>query len=264
MPGLTRMLLVLLCCGCGTSRNTELLESRLREHEDRLHQLSQQLERSENELALSQKEAADLRTQLAGTGQPVLQPEQANVLYRLSGLKIDQLQSAILPASESDQRLLNVVVTPVDQYNEALKIPGNLELKLLDESTELARFDIPAAELAENWSTGWVTSGYVIQLPLDASLLPTSPVNVVVTLRSLDGREFSHQARLETGVSAGVIEQVSFEDKVPDPPGMETKVPTPREPVSAPPPHDSLTVRPQNDRIETSDRRTIDEFPIYR
>ncbi len=264
MPGLSRLLVLCLLCGCGANRHTELLESRLREHEERLHQLSQQLERSENELAISRKEANDLRTQLAGTGRPVLQPEQANVLYRLSGLKIDQLQSAILPASQSDQRLLNVVITPMDQYGEALKIPGNLELKLLHENAELARFDIGAAELAENWSTGWVTSGYVIQLPIEASLLTSSHVNVVATLKSLDGREFSHQARLETGVSGGAIEQVSLEETATEPPVMEAKVPPPRDPVSAPSPEESMIVRPQNERIDTSDRRTIDEFPVYR
>ncbi len=241
-----------LLSGCSTRKQTELLEARLRDQQEMMTRLSEQLERSKNELSIARQESQDLRSQLIASGKPVLQPEQSAVLYRLAGVQVDELQSAILPASSSDQKILNLVLTPLDQYRQPLKIPVDVTLEISTSEKIVETMNITSKDLADNWSSGWITSGYVLQLPIETSKLLSPQISISVTCNTLDGRQFEDTVKLE-GLSLHL-----------------RNVPDPIEPVSLEEQSSDISQEAQksailpNIRIDTSDRRTIDEFPVYR
>jgi len=239
---------VCLASGCSTRKETDLLEARLRDQEERLTQTLDDLQRTRSELELTRKESQDLRTQLVRKGRPVLQPEQADVFYRLSGLRIDPLQSAILPASHESERILNLVVTPVDQYDQPLKYPANLTLIAKAKDAEIARLDYQAAEVAAKWSEGWLSSGYVLQIPIATAKLEAEAIAVEVQFLTPDGRDFSSQVTLP-GLNAERSEASSI-----------LQVSAEEERDSAMDDEDQQEAT----RIDHSDRRTIDEFPVLR
>ncbi len=250
MKPLCIILILSLLGGCSTRKQTDMLEARLRDQQSMLTRLSEQLERSKNELSVARLESQDLRSQLTASGKPVLQLEQSAVLHRLAGVQIDELQSAILPASSSDQKILNLVLAPLDQYGQPLKIPVDVTLRISASEKIVETITIPSKDMAENWLTGWISSGYVLQLPIESSKLMSPQINIAVVCDTLDGRRFEDSVKLE-GLSIpssdAPIEPVSFEEQTPE-----------------------ITQEAQNPvlqpdvRVDTSDRRTIEEFPIYR
>ncbi|MBV08878.1 MAG: hypothetical protein CMN21_06615 [Rubinisphaera sp.] len=252
MKPLWIILILSLLAGCSTRKQTELLEARLRDQQEMMTQLSEQLERSKNELSIARQESQDLRSQLIASGKPVLQPEQSAVLYRLAGVQVDELQSAILPASSGDHKILNLVLTPLDQYRQPLKIPFDVTLEISASEEIVETLNITSKDLADNWSTGWITSGYVLQLPIETRKLLSPQIRISVTCNTLDGRQFEDTIKLE-GLSL-----------------HSSDVPDPIEPVSFEEPSSEILQEAQksailpNVRIDTSDRRTIDEFPVYR
>lgn len=245
IPG-SMLLLVVLLVGCTTRKQTDLLEARLRDQESRISELMDSLDRSQADLKLAQKQNLDLTQQLSQSGQPVLQPEQANVLYRLAGVRIDPLQSAILPVSQTSESMLNLVLTPLDQYDEPLKIPADLTVEVRVSRQVVETFQLSATELASRWNSGWLSSGYILQFPLSEQTTAAKNLDVTARFRSLDGREFTDKLRIAGQHDPPVMQAV------PRPPEFDA------EPDRIPDLPDETT------RMETSDRRTVDEFPIYR
>ncbi len=233
--------------GCAADRQSELLEARLREQQDYAAKLASQLERAKADLSVASQESNTLRKQLIASGKQPLEPEQADVLYRMTKLKIDQLQSSIIPVGNSNRPLINMVVTPVDQFNEPIKLPGNVTINIVDQQDSLLEtHSFTAAQVREKWNAGWVSSGFVFQLPwpekIPFSDLSGQQIKLKATFKTADGREFeaTHQLKVkeqhDTQANPGEpIKQANF----------------------APP-------KASPGRIDTSDRRTIDEFPVFR
>ena len=253
------LILILLCnlsAGCVSAQKTEVLEARLREQQLQAARMAGKLERAQSDLIVAQQESNGLRQQLAADGKQPIHPEQANVLYRMANLRIDQLQSSILPVSHSDSGLINVVLTPVDQYNESLKLPGSITIELLAEQPDgeklLDRHEFSASQVQKKWNAGWVSSGFVLQFPWPEkhSLADYSEQHLVLkaTFITVDGRKFVARHQLKVG------KQASFAtDSIASSPEKTELEQTKFEQPSAEP-----------GRIDTSDRRTIDEFPILR
>jgi len=322
------VLFVCLANGCTIGRQTEALEAQLRTQEDHLAQLAGQLERTRAELAAARQDSDALRAQLASDGQPVIPAEQAELFYRLHKIRIDSLQSSYLPGDPGQAGELQVMITPLDEFETALRIPGEVRLKVVEQTGSgnapavVAERSFSPAEVRENWTAGWVTSGFVLQWPWPAELPdPESleAVQLVAEFETLDGRAFettqtlklrksterplsappvaahtiSHteatdQQPSETAktpaVELAAVEQPVEEKKVPNPPSFDVPAPLPI-PVPIPSPRKiSSTSTAQADktptaanaeiqvppapappaRTEHSDRRVIEEFPVYR
>ncbi len=235
--------------GCAADRQTELLEARLREQQDYAAQLASQLEHARADLSVARQESSTLRQQLLAKGKQPLEPEQADVLYRMTKLKIDPLQSSIIPAGASNRPVINLVVTPVDQFNEPLKLPGQVAIELFTQTSgnsPVEKYQFSAAEVRKKWNSGWVSSGFVFQLPWPEKVpfehLTGEQIEVKSVFTTADGRTFSASRKLKikkslnsSAESSNGVKQAGFSEKEAKPA-----------------------------RIDTSDRRTIDEFPVLR
>ncbi len=270
MSGACGMLaLLLLLAGCSANRHVDTLEAQLRHQESEINRLTGALNRVEAELMATREDSQALRTQLTGAGQQVIPPEQAELFYRVTGVQIDKLQTSYLQGEQGESGRLAVMVTPVDQFQTALRVPGEITIKLRPTETEgqaaLLHQTFHAREVQQLWTAGWVSSGYLLQIPWDtehagdtAADQPMQAVSLEATFRTFDGRQFSTQlefalppGRNPTEIAAGEPEQLEQ---------PERRVPVPIEPVVFEP------VRPPSGfpRTDTSDRRTIEEFPVYR
>ena len=249
--------LLLAPIGCTANRESELLEARLREQENQLLQLSNQLDKSQVNLSVAQQESNALREQLTATGKQGIQPEQADVLYRMAKLKIDPYQSSILPAAHSSKpALINIVITPVDQFEEPLKLPGDVTITIFADSVDQSKskpYHFTASDVRKKWNSGWVTSGFVIQLPLPEELagLKNSgrSITLKATFKTTDGREFHATQKLRK-------KTLSDQDRIPIA-GIAEEKHIKQAKFTSP---EKTNKQP----IDTSDRRTIDEFPIFR
>ena len=199
-------------CGCTIGHQTEALEAQLRSQEDHLAELASQLERTRADLAAARKDSEALRTQLVSEGKPVIPAEQAEQFYRLGKIRIDTLQSSYLPGDPGQPGHLQVSLAPLDEFDTALRIPGEVTLQILSEDSQgnpagvMAETIFPASEVRENWNAGWVTSGFVLQWPWPDGLPdPETLDSILLAARfeTLDGRSFESTQKLRLRKSAG-------------------------------------------------------------
>jgi len=264
------VLLVLLLSGCSMSRQTETLEAYLREQETQLSSIHRQLQQTEADLAAARQESQLLRSQLTSSGKAVIPPEQAELFYRLSGIQFDTMQTSFLPGEAAGTGEFTVFITPVDQFQTALRIPGEIQISVLSatdsEPRTLAHTTFPANQVQGAWTAGWVSSGFVLQLPWTSqqqAQLNDHKVLLEATFKTIDGRNFTarHPVTLPSGGATPTALQT-----VPvaaEPPLLET----PASPQIVPANFLDVPPAPASTRpsaIDTSDRRTIDEFPKYR
>jgi len=190
------------CCvllglaGCAGRGETDLLHARLREQQQQLADAQTQLEAAQRELKQSRRETEGLRTQLASTQGPGLLPEQSDLLVRVTDLRINPLLTAGLDQDESvGDEVLSVHFAPVDSDGELVRLPGEIEITVLDPQAsatdrEIARWTFTAAESRERWVRGFLGTGYQFTLPWPS---PPRHADLVVhvTLKTADGREFT-------------------------------------------------------------------------
>ena len=160
-----------LCAGCATRGNPEVLESRLRQYEDTLTETQQQLDTTQQELRVARRETLSLREQLAQQNKDSLMPEQANVLYRVAGVKLNPLLSGGLDNDgQAGDDLLVAMLVPYDEDGELLKLPGEVRLQVFDgplaeEKRSLGTWEFTADECREHWHSGFAGSGFLFQMP---------------------------------------------------------------------------------------------------
>lgn len=190
--------LILLVClsGCLGRGETDLLQARLRDQQQLLTETESQLQSTTQDLKIARKETEGLRVQLAQSGQPGLLPEQSDVLIRASAIKINTMLTAGFDKDDAygDDSLV-VHFMPVDDLGEALRLPGDIEIKVLDpalpeNSQTIASWTFTAAESREKWFRGLFGAGYQFTLPWKAP--PKNAELVVhVQLKPADGRTFT-------------------------------------------------------------------------
>lgn len=199
-------------CGCTIGHQTEALEAQLRSQEDHLAELASQLERTRADLAAARKDSEALRTQLVSEGKPVIPAEQAEQFYRLGKIRIDTLQSSYLPGDPGQPGHLQISLAPLDEFDTALRIPGEVTLQILSEDSQgnpagvMAETVFPASEVRKNWNTGWVTSGFVLQWPWPDGLPDPETLDSILLaarFKTLDGRSFESTQKLRLRKSAG-------------------------------------------------------------
>ncbi|MBI1348741.1 hypothetical protein GC163_20910 [bacterium] len=189
-------LLLMGLSGCLGRGETDLLQARLREQQQRLTEAESQLQTSQRDLKLARKETEGLRVQLAQSGQPGLLPEQSDILVRASAIKINTMLTAGFDQDDSygDDSLV-VHFMPVDDLGEPLRLPGDIEIKVLDpalpeDAQTIAHWNFTAAESREKWFRGLFGAGYQFTLPWKAPP-EHSELVVHVQLKPADGRSFT-------------------------------------------------------------------------
>ena len=191
-----------LICGCSSGRgDVELLEARLRVQEDALAETDSKLQTAQRELTVARRESQSLRVQLASRGDAVLLPEQADQMYRVTGIGFSSLLTAGVdrdgvPGDEG----LTAVLAPHDAEGELVKLPGRLELDVLDLSRprgeqRIGRWAYSAEESRKLWHAGFMSSGFQVDVPWQGT--PASQDLVLhARFTTIDERRFDTQTEL--------------------------------------------------------------------
>ena len=189
----TGMLLCGLAAGCSLRPNAAL-ENELRIHEDRVFSLQQELQRTQQELVAARRESEHLREQARLNGEHVLASEQADVLFRAEGLRINTLLSGGLDEDgRKGDELLSLVLEPFDADGGTLKLPGDLTIELsdpaADDAESLGEWTFSAEDVRTAWHSGLIVTGFKFRLPLPSALQHDTVV-VHARLSTSDGRLF--------------------------------------------------------------------------
>lgn len=175
--------------------DTSALEAELRSYEDRIADLERELEKTENELTVARREAAHHREQASMTGEMVLTSEQADLLFRAEGLRINSLLTGGLDEDgRPGDEILTLVLEPFDADEQTVKLPGEVTIELLDPAAEadtklISRWTFTAEEVRKAWHSSFLITGFKFRLPWQ-----TSPSHETLVLHARlvtgDGRTF--------------------------------------------------------------------------
>lgn len=193
--------------GCLGRRNVELLESRLRDREDEVHQLQGELDRTRTDLLAARREVSRLQSGLTSVTSLNDPAETIHAVARATGIRINRLQSGGLDQDEqAGDELLHAVIEPVDGNGQVLAVPGELTLEVTDPARprgerELARVHYSRDRAEKRWHNGLLSTGYHVQLPWEH---PPAGETVVVHARltTPDGRSFSSTETVRVTPSA--------------------------------------------------------------
>lgn len=230
--------LALLCAwfavGCASRGDLDLLESQLRLQEDRLFALQRDLNAANAEIQSAHREADVLRDQLAERrDRPALQPEQSRAISQVTGVSLNKMFTGGLNRDdEPGDDLLNVLVTPHDEQADLVKLPGRMEIEVLDLSQTgtdrtIGRWQYDAAETAKHWHNG-IAKGYQFRLPWQQQ--PQSEELILnVRYTTTDGRRFTTNRKVRIDPPASAVASAA-------PRQTESWQPPPRARVAAPAP----------------------------
>jgi outer membrane murein-binding lipoprotein Lpp len=183
-----------LAAGCASRGQLDILESRLRQQDDAITQLQNQLTTTQSQLQASRRESDDLKTQLADGTRPA-RVEQVSALGQVEGIELNRyLTGGLDRDGKPGDELLSVLIAPTDAQGNLVKAPGSVSVTLFDLSKPEAQQRIGRWEYAPKqadglWVSGFLGSGYVIRVPWQEN--PQS-ANLLVhaRLKTIDGRQF--------------------------------------------------------------------------
>lgn len=195
--------LLIFAVGCQSQPKHAALERQMREREGKIRNLEQQLANSEKLLADQDQELAALRDSSArdasdsihavSHAKVVSGPEETQVAWgSVDSLKIHTLTSGLMPASTQPGRLMNVVLQPLDDEGELVKVAGQLQVHVAavqpdGRTVVLASEDYSITDSRRLWSRGLVSSGFHVQLNIPAEdwqqLTDTDQLLVTATLK---------------------------------------------------------------------------------
>jgi outer membrane murein-binding lipoprotein Lpp len=185
----------MLICGCLSRGNSDLLRARIRDQQSQLAETERQMTFAQSELQRARREAESLRTELARGGMNAAGAEYTEALVRVRTLQIHSLLSGGVNKDEKpgDDAFVAQVV-PVDEDGEIVKLPGNIELTLLDPALpesqrQIGHWKYSAEECRSHWTRGFTGAGYQFTMPLTE---PPAHESLVLhaKLTASDGRSF--------------------------------------------------------------------------
>ena len=202
------ILLSVLCTGC-RSGGEELLEAQLRAREDRIRNLESQLVEQRSSVRTFQEESRILRAELE-------RPDSVPVSEQIAaGFAVQELQFSSMLTGVLDDNRVHAVVRPTDKDGDIVKLPGQLQLQLVDLSAPedertLGKWVWSPGEAEELWSSAAIGTGYVVDLPV--SELPTGrKLTLLARFRPGDGRKFDALHELTTPEVSSDVMQVGFD-----------------------------------------------------
>ncbi len=260
--------------GCASRSGLEVLESSLRQQEDRLAGLQQQLDATQSELQISQNEVAQLRSQLAANGQQSHTPEHFENEFKATGLRFNAyLTSGIDRDGYPGDDVLSVLLYPHDEQGGLVKLPGSVELRAVDLSApegqqEIGSWSFTPEQTKKAWHTGFLAAGFLFEEAWQR-LPQGSNITLHARFKTLDGRQFDAVQPLKVTVPGG--------GPLAQTPPLQTKVRVGK-PTISPVGYDARKHRDEdepnaefeedaNDKrgvIETSDRYREHELPVIR
>lgn len=207
---------VLLLCvlipvvGCQLQPQHAALERQMREREATIRNLEQRLANNEKLLADQDQELAALRNRSSqaadnsihsvSSARDVASAEETQVAWgSVDSLKIHTLTSGLMPASGQSGRLMNVVLQPLDDEGELVKVAGKLQVHIAavqadGKTVALAGEDYSITDSRRLWNRGLVSSGFHVQLEILAEdwqqLTDTDQLLVTATLELAADRIF--------------------------------------------------------------------------
>jgi len=190
------VLLMAGVCGCSARGNVDLLESRLRQQEDKLFQTGAELESARSDLTVARREVDALRMQLVSRGDATILPERADALFRAEGIRFNTLQTGGLDRdNQRGDDSLSAVLVPHDVDGDLVKLSGRIQLELFDlalpgDRQRIGSWDFDATQSSNHWHRGFVGTGYLFQLPWQ-KVPEHSELLLHARLTAADGREFN-------------------------------------------------------------------------
>lgn len=179
--------LLVTVSGC---RSCDRVESELRQREQEVRELRDELDRTCIYNQTMQHELRGLRSELGlppADGQPAsAYPVQTLVLGRQTGGRSNDS----CPGDDS----LQVQVEPRDCEGQAIKAPGTLLVQVQEITKEglkrpLSSWDVSPEQLRKTWKNGLLTTGYLVNLPW--KVWPsTEKLRVTALFQLADGRVF--------------------------------------------------------------------------
>jgi uncharacterized coiled-coil protein SlyX len=193
---------IVFAAGCALRGDIEVLESELRRQEQAQEELNEQLTSAREELRVARSDADALRTQLAQRGQVSLASEQAEVLYRAEGIKFNMLLTSGMDRDgQPGDEAISVLLLPVDQHGDLVKLIGAVEFELHDlaqtgDQQRLGVWHYTVDQVRDHWHRGFLSAGYLFHLDWQ-----TPPVSPELTLHARmiapDGRRFEATTQLK-------------------------------------------------------------------
>ena len=183
--------------GCHFAGDDESLEARLRMQEDEIRALQERAALAEREALTARRESGVLRASME-VSDSVPRHEQLAAGFAVKKLEIVALLSGFL----ADGRV-HIVVRPIDEDGDIVKLPGQIELRLLNLSSDnpkdqiLGQWSWTEDESRDLWSSAAIGTGYAMDLP--ATGLPADqPITVRARFVAADGRQFDATHELRT------------------------------------------------------------------
>ncbi len=181
---LTLMLAGICFCGCAGRMDADLLQARIREQASQLSDSQREVTQTKSELKRVRLEAERLRSELDLAKSGAEFPDSATA--QVSKLRIYKLASGGI--NKDDQPGDDAVVvqfSPLDPDNEPVRVPGNVEITLLDpllpeSERELGKWSFSIDECRNCWTRGITSSGFQFKLPLDQ---PPQHPDIIVYLK---------------------------------------------------------------------------------
>ena len=209
---ITFLLTIAACmlCGCQLNARQAAIEEESRRQEATIRELCLQVEETEQMLAKQDREIEALRhadaDSLSTTSGKAIQlasaTEETQVNWgSVNALQIHRLTSGLVQNPSGNGSLLNVVLQPVDEDAELVKVAGALTLNVSavqedGSSVSMADQSWSITESRKLWTRGLVSSGFHLRLQIPDSAEVSSSVqpNKLLVTCTLDlgaNRRFS-------------------------------------------------------------------------
>jgi hypothetical protein len=203
-----RLQFSLLCiavavCGCASNGDKVAVETELRHKEATIRSLENRVAESEKLLADQDHEIETLRTTVTakpgrktGSGFATVSSavESQAAWGSVASVRIHKLTCGIVKDADGNSRSLNVVLQPLDDDNELVKVAAELKVTASiiaadGSTTPLVTKSFDLTESRRLWSRGLVSSGFHIQLPLaaiDAATLQSDEVTKLLVHATME------------------------------------------------------------------------------
>ena len=222
-------LLALGMAGClGHRGETELLEARLRQQQNRADANARDLAEAREQLQLARRDADLLRRQIAEGGGNPLPSEFTDQLFQASGIRFNGLMTGGRDRDQApgDETLV-AVITPHDDQGDDVKLIGTIDLEVLDMSLperdrRIAGWTFTPEQARGMWKNGMFSRGFQWEAPWPK---PPGSKELLLhaSLTAPDGRKFdaTHPIKITppatTAAPPAGIQQAHLESQRPPP-----------------------------------------------
>ena len=186
-----------LSIGCSNHGSVDVLESQLRDREDQISDLRDELEDEHHNLQAAREEAIMLRQQLAADhrASPV---ELTNGVVRVAEIRIHPLLTGPLDtdADGGDDQLI-VLLQPRDDRHKTVEAVGEIDVKLTHGKQLVKQWKVTPDEAINHWRSSKMGSGIMLQLSLDHALSSDKHL-IEAELRTANDRTFTARHTFET------------------------------------------------------------------